>query len=220
VGYRVKAVDIAEGLRLKILYEGRRSVGFIEYTPGEVAWRAVYAQDYLVIHCLWVVGKGKGKGYGSRLLNLCIDDAHAAGKRGVAMVASHDNWLAGPEILLKHGFEVVDQAPPSFDLLAKSFDGGPMPAFPKDWDARLARCGAGVTVLRSDQCPYLVDAVNGIVEDAQVRGLSVQVIDLTSAQQVQVTAPSAYGVFNVVYDGKLVTYEPYHRGGILSLLDQ
>jgi hypothetical protein len=33
---------------------------FIEYIPGEQAWRAVHADGYLLIHCLWVVGKSKG----------------------------------------------------------------------------------------------------------------------------------------------------------------
>lgn len=56
----------AEGMRIKILYEEERSVGFIEYIPGEFAWRAVNAEGYVVIHCLWVVGRGKGKGYGIR----------------------------------------------------------------------------------------------------------------------------------------------------------
>jgi GNAT superfamily N-acetyltransferase len=64
-----------EGLRIKILYEDKRSVGFIEYIPGEHTWRVVEAPDYLVVHCLWVVGRGKKKGYGSRLLNECVEDA-------------------------------------------------------------------------------------------------------------------------------------------------
>ncbi|MBZ0305899.1 MAG: GNAT family N-acetyltransferase, partial [Anaerolineae bacterium] len=52
----------AEGLQIKLLYEGERSVGFVEFMPGESTWRVVNAPDYLVIHCLWVVGTGKGKG--------------------------------------------------------------------------------------------------------------------------------------------------------------
>jgi len=39
-----------EGLRIKIVYEGKRSVGFIECIPGEFAWRAVEAPDYLLIY--------------------------------------------------------------------------------------------------------------------------------------------------------------------------
>ena len=70
-GYRQKhdwmAARLAEGLKLHMVHEiDGRTVGFIEYIPGEFAWRAVRAPGYLVIHCLWVVGKGKGKGYGAR----------------------------------------------------------------------------------------------------------------------------------------------------------
>jgi GNAT superfamily N-acetyltransferase len=72
------AARFAEGLKLHMVHEiGGRTVGFIEYAPGEFAWRTVHAPDYLVIHCLWVVGKGKGKGYGSRLLQICLDAALA-----------------------------------------------------------------------------------------------------------------------------------------------
>ena len=40
------------GLRIKMIHEGERSVGFIEYVPGEHSWRVVDAPGYLVIHCL------------------------------------------------------------------------------------------------------------------------------------------------------------------------
>lgn len=30
--------------------------GFIEYIPGAFGWRAVFAEDYMLIHCLWVMG--------------------------------------------------------------------------------------------------------------------------------------------------------------------
>ena len=42
-----------EGLKFKVLYsESDGAVGFIEYIPGEYAWRAVEANDYMVIHCI------------------------------------------------------------------------------------------------------------------------------------------------------------------------
>lgn len=101
----------AEGLTIQTVFEGKRSVGFIEYIPGEYAWRAAYAPGHLMIHCLWVVGKAKKKGYGSRLLQTCIEDARRLGKRGVAMVTSKRVWLAGSQILLRNGFEIVDRGP-------------------------------------------------------------------------------------------------------------
>ena len=48
-----------EGMKIKMLKLPDR--GFIEYIPGEYAWRAVEAKGYMFIHCLWVVGKSKGK---------------------------------------------------------------------------------------------------------------------------------------------------------------
>jgi len=94
-GYRRKLAWLgqrfSEGMKIKILYEKGRPVGFIEYIPGEFAWRAVRAKNYVVIHCLWVVGRGKGKGYGSRLLNDCVEDARKMQKHGVAMVTSSGN---------------------------------------------------------------------------------------------------------------------------------
>ena len=197
----------SEGLRIKILYEGKRSFGFIEYIPGEFAWRAIKANGYLVVHCIWVVGRGKKKGYGSRLLNECVEDAREMGKHGVAMVTSSRHWLAGKKLFLKNGFEVVDQAPPSFELLVKRFDdGAPLPTFPQDWDERASRYGAGLTVVYANQCPYIRDAVQQYVDLAEEKGVEARVVKVTSSQEVQDTAPSAYGVFNVVYDGRLVTY--------------
>ena len=130
------AARLAEGLKLHMVHEtGGRTVGFIEYIPGEFAWRAVHAPGYLVIHCLWVVGKGKGKGYGARLIQICLDDARAQGKHGVVMVASDGVWLAKKDIFLKHGFVEIAQAPPSFQLLAYRFDdAAPLPTFPTDWE--------------------------------------------------------------------------------------
>jgi GNAT superfamily N-acetyltransferase len=195
-----------EGMVLKILYEGARSVGFIEYTPGEYAWRVVNAPDHAVIHCLWVVGRGKGKGYGSLLLKKCEADARARGMQGLVMVSSERVWLAGKEVFLKNGFEPVGRAPPSFDLLVKPFHEGPAPAFPGDWAARAAAFGPGMTVVYTDQCPYAPDAVRGAREAFEAHGIQTQAVKLESSAEVQVRAPSAYGVFGVVYNGELFCY--------------
>jgi len=211
-GYRQKhdwmAARLAEGLKIHMIHEiGGRTVAFIEYIPGEYAWRAVHAPDYLLIHCLWVVGKGKGKGYGAHLIQTCLDDARAQGKHGVVTVATDRVWMAKKDIFLKHGFVEVDQAPPSFHLLAYRFDDNdPLPAFPTDWEARQARFGAGLTVIRAPQCPYIEDAVNGVLQSAAEHNIPAKVVELRSAQEVQALSPSPYGVFGVVLDGKLLTY--------------
>ena len=225
VGYQRKLnwlkQRFSEGMRMKILYEGARSVGFVEYIPGEFAWRAVNAQGYMVIHCLWVVGTGKGKGYASRLLAECVQDARNLGQHGVAMVTSSRVWLSDKKIFLKNGFEIVDEAAP-FELLVKRFDETPLPTFPRNWDERLSRCGSGLTVFRADQCPYIDDAVKGVLEIASERGIETRVIELTSGRQVQDSVPSPYGIFSIVYNGELVSYHylgKKEKKRLIDLLD-
>jgi len=222
-GYRRKLAWLeqrfSEGMRIKILFEGKRSVGFIEYIPGGYAWRAVQAEGYLVIHCLWVVGRAKQKGYGSRLVEACVAEARERQMAGVAMVTSSRPWLAGKELFLRLDFEEVDQAPPSFALLVKRLGAGPAPVFPKNWDERLSRYGPGLTVVRSDQCPYIEAASAAILESAANLGLQARAVELTTCQEVQELAPSAYGVFNVVKDGELLSYRYINEEGLRKLLE-
>jgi len=209
---------LAEGMRIKILKLPER--GFIEYIPGEYAWRAVKAKGYMFIHCLWVVGKSKGKGRAAFLLNACIEDARSSGMTGVAVVTSERNWLVGKKLFLKHGFESVDQAPPSFELMVKKFGNGPSPSLSKDWDTKASQWGKGLTVVRSDQCPYLEDATQVVLETATELGIERRVIELGSCQEVQNSAPSAYGVFNVIYDGNLLSHHYLTKKELLKRLSK
>jgi len=65
-GYRRKLhwleQRFSEGMKIRIVYESGRCIGFIEYIPGEFAWRAVHAQDYMVIHCHGLLAGPRGKG--------------------------------------------------------------------------------------------------------------------------------------------------------------
>lgn len=208
----------AEGMKIKLLKLPER--GFIEYIPGEYAWRAVEAEGYMFIHCLWVVGKSKGKGYAEQLLNECIVDAKRDGMKGVVIATTPGNWLIGNELFLKNGFEVVDQALPPFKLMAKKFYDTASPGFSGNWDEKRSRCGKGFTIFRSDQCPYLDDAVNYFVDTADELNIPNQVIELTSAKEVRELSPSAYGVFNVVYDGKPFSYHYLLKKDISKRLDE
>jgi len=172
----------------------------------------------MVIHCLWVVGRNKGKGLGSLLLKQCIQDAKKAGKKGVAMVTSSRPWLADKSALLRNGFEVVDEAPPTFELLAKRLKDGPSPSFKTDWSKELSRCGSGLTVFRSDQCPFIDSSVREINAGADELSVKTTVIDVESPQEAQRT-PSAYGVFAVVHEGKLLTYRPIAKKDLLKCFE-
>jgi GNAT superfamily N-acetyltransferase len=208
-----------EGMRIKMLKLPER--GFIEYLPGDVAWRAVNAaQGYMIIHCLWVVGRSKGKGFGAMLLNECIRDAKKAGMAGVAMVTSEGTWLAGKKLLLRQGFDAVAEAPPSFSLVVKKFKPAPLPFFPRDWEARAKRFGKGLTVLRSDQCPYLEDATNTLMEAAAEKGIRSRVVELKTATEARSLSPSPYGVFNIVLDGRLLSYRYLLKEEFFQMLER
>jgi GNAT superfamily N-acetyltransferase len=210
-GYKQKRdwleARFAEGMKIKILHEnGGRDTAFIEYIPGEYAWRAINASEYMVIHCLWVVGKGKGKGYGSRLIEECLEDARAQKMKGVAMLTSDHTWLAGKDIFEHNGFEEVDSAPP-FHLMSLRFRSAPAPSLPQNWDDRARAFGRGLTVIRTAQCPYIENGARDILAFAKEKGMRARSVELKSAQEVQEQSPSAYGVFGTVLDRKLLAYQ-------------
>jgi GNAT superfamily N-acetyltransferase len=209
----------SEGLKIDVVYEDGRSVGFIEYTPGESAWRTIRAPGYIVIHCLWVVGRAKKKGHGSQLLRGCLAHAREMGSSGVAMVTSSRPWLAGSQLLLKHGFEPIDEVPP-FELMVKRFDATPSPAFPTDWEARLAQFGPGLTVVRSEQCPYMEDATNTVVEFGRVHGIETKAVVLQTSHQIQEISPTPYGTFAIVHDGELLSYYYMTEKDLLKTLGE
>lgn len=221
-GYRAKRAWLeqrfAEGLTLYLAYADGWPRGMIEAAPGEHTWRAVQAPGYTVIHCLWVVGQGKGKGYGSRLLAECEAAAHRAGQHGVAVVTTRRTWLPGSKLFLRRGYEKVDEAPPCFELLVKRFDGAPLPAFPTGWEERAKAFGPGLTVVQSGQCPYNADTARAALELARQRGIEARIVDLADSAQARLRSPSAYGTFALVLDGRLLTYHPIGQKELLEVL--
>lgn len=195
----------AEGLTIKLLDLADGGRGFIEYLPGAHAWRPVYADDYMFVHCLWVVGQSRGKGYSQILLDACLADAQHAGLAGVAMVSSERSGLVSGSFLAHQGFQQVDTVPPAFTLWAKTFRAdAPTPRFPTDWDERCRAFGPGLTVITSAQCPYNVDAAETALGLAAEYKLPSRVVTLTSSGEVRERAPSPYGVYSIVVDGQIV----------------
>lgn len=206
----------AEGMRIKMLTLPER--GFIEYIPGEHAWRAVHADGYLFIHCLWVVGKSKGKGFATALLDACVADAKRLKMKGIAMVTSEKVWMPGRRILDKHGFECVNTTTPAFSLMVKKLAKQPSPFFAGNWEEKARAFGKGLTIVRSDQCPYIVDATKAAVATAAKAGVKSRVAELTSRDDVLRMSPSPYGVFGLVLDGQVLSYHYQSEKDLLLLL--
>lgn len=195
-----------EGLKIKVLHsEKDGAVGSIEYIPGEYGWRGVRAAGYMLIHCLFMMKKDyKGKGYGSLLIEACEEDARERGMHGVAVVASKSTWMAGQEIFLKNGYELVEQAPPHHQLLVKRFGDAPLPAFRKVSKKLLSRYSKGLTILHSDQCPYAIRAAEEIPPVARAEfGIEPTLIKFKNCRSAQ-DSPNPYGIFSIIWNGELV----------------
>ena len=213
-GYRLKAEWLkqrfAEGLKYKVLCsESEGVVATIEYVPGEYAWRAVDVSGYMMVHCIFSeYKKYRGQGYASLLVEESIKDTRKGNMHGVAVVTRKGSWMAGKELFVKNGFEVVDKAPPDFELLVKRFDDSTPSGFTEDWDKRLSQYSSGLTIISSDQCPYIVKAVREIAETAEKQyGITPNIIELKNSKDAQ-NAPSAFAVFGIIYNGKLVADHP------------
>jgi len=226
-GYRKKLEWLkkrfSEGMKFKVLCSPKEgSVGAIEYIPGEYAWRAMEAEGYMVIHCMIIMKrKYKGKGYGALLLKECIKDAKKEKMHGVAVVTRKGTWMVGSQLFLKEGFEVVDKAPPDFELLVKKFKkNAPSPKFKGDWDKRLARYRKGLTIITSDQCPYNDKAVREISETAQKKyRIKPKIIQLKNHKEAQ-KAPSAFAIFGITYNGKLVADHTISNKRFMNIMEK
>ncbi len=197
-----------EGLRFKVL-RSRDSgdIGVIEYTVGSQAWRPVTAEGYLFIHCLMINRRHTGKGLGRLLLDSCLRDAKKSKCRGVAVVTSSDALMARRNLFIKAGFSAVDSSPP-YELLVKKFEAtAPDPRFIVDRQRVLKRYPKGLTILAADQCPMVAKCTEDITQSARSLGLKPKVVRITSAQASR-ELPTPYGVFCIIYDGKLLVERP------------
>ena len=194
-----------EELGLTLLGEGQR--GFVEVMPGEQCWRPITADGWDVIHCLWVVGTSKGHGAGAALLEQVLTGARARRRHGVAVVTREKNWVTPRSFFEHHGFTVVDEGVDGFVLMALPFSKKPpAPRFvTDDWQGRLAHHRKDLVVFRTAQCPYIDDAVAGVVAVGKELHIPVHVVEWRSAAEVRQSAPSPYGTFAVALDGKLLT---------------
>jgi GNAT superfamily N-acetyltransferase len=205
----------SEGMKLKILYSDVGGTqGMIEYIPGEYCWRPVDASGYMFIHCLFVGFKKeyKGKGYGSLMLNECVKDAETENMHGVAVVTRKGAFMASKELFIKNGFEVVDSAPPDFELLVKKFNKkAKNPKFKGGWEKKLKKYAKGLTIIRADQCPYTVKNVKEIEETARKNyDIKPKIVDLKSYREAQ-NIPCAFGTFCIIYNGKILAHHPISK---------
>ena len=72
--------------------------------------------------------------------------------------------------------------------------------------------------MRSDQCPYIDNGVKAALEAASEMGIPARVVKVADCQQAQDMAPSPYGIYGVVHNGKLLTYHNVSKKDVLQRL--
>ncbi len=198
------AKRFAEGLSVRLLQlnDTRKIAGFIEYIPGEFAWRALSAKDYMFIHCIWVYpNENKQKGFGSALIEEAVNDAKRMNMRGVAVVTSDGSFMAEKDLFLKNGFKVVDEIK-NLQLLAMQFDKD-KPTLSLNNTAETLAGLHGWHIIYTRQCPWVARFIEEIKPFIRQEGIEVDFKELTTAREAQ-QAPSVYATFNLVKDGSLL----------------
>jgi hypothetical protein len=206
-GYKTKLEWLkkrfSEGLKIKLLYfeNDKKCHGYIEYIPGEYAWRAVNAKGYLFIHCIWIYPNNiKYKGLGSLLINECIKDAMEQKKNGVAIVTGKVSFMAEKDLFIKNKFDVVEECGP-FTLLAKSFKKSLLPELIRT-ENQLKKYD-GLNIVYSNQCPWVSKFILDVGEIIKKKNLSMKITEIKTAKQAQ-KSPSIYSVFNLIYNGRIL----------------
>ena len=211
------------GVRAKaLLAPDGQPGGYIEYLPGEFAWRGVDAGGYLFIHCIWIYSRQhQRKGWGRLMVEACLDDARKAGRNGVAAMVRDGPWLADRRLFRAIGFEPADTAPPDYELLVRRFNkGAASPAFKKDWERKLAQYDRGLTIIRSGQCPHIAKFAADIAETAKTGyRIEPRIVDLQCPSDAQ-NAPTPYAIFAVIHDGHVLADHPISRTRFRNIMNK
>ncbi len=175
---------------------------FIEYAPLETAWVPVVGENYIYLYCLWVADKGKG--YGKALMEYCLEDAKRQGKFGVCMLGAQKQkgWLSDQSFAKKYGFEVVDETPNGYELLALSFD-GTKPAFAEN-AKKLRIESKELTIYYDVQCPYTYQSIRQVTKQCTMDEVPVHFIEVDSLQMAK-KMPCVFNNYAVFYKGKFET---------------
>ena len=181
---------------------------FIEYIPAEYAWSPIEAVGYMYIDCLWVSGQFKGHGYSNLLLDACMEDSRAKGKKGLVVLSSQKKlgFLSDPGYMRHRGFDTADRAEPYFELLYLPFEeGAERPRF-RDTVRAHGAMPEGFVLYYTHQCPFTAKYVPLLERMAKERGAVFRAVHIQTGEEAR-NAPSPFTTFSLFHDGQLVTHE-------------
>lgn len=206
---------------LVFLRSVERGKCFIEYIPAENAWVPIEAVGYMHINCFWVSGSLKGHGYSNELLNACIEDAKAQGRKGLTVISSPKKmpFLSDPKYLSYKGFLVADTAEPNFTLMYLPFEeNAPVPKF-REQAKRPHISENGFVLYYTNGCPFTAKYVPVIEACAEQNGIPFKSIHIESREAAQ-NAPAAWTNYALFYNGEYVTNEILSEKKFLALVEK
>ena len=185
---------------------------FIEYIPAENAWVPIEADGWIYINCLWVSGSMKGHGYANDLLEACIRNAQAQGRKGVCILCAEGRkreFLADPKFLSYKGFQVADTSDCGINLMYLPItDNVALPRF-KDCARHPRVEESGFVLYYTDQCPFTYYWVPKVLEIAEEYDIPFKAIHITDREAAQ-NVPAPVTTYALFRDGQFLTQ------GILS----
>ena len=204
---------------LTFIKSTERGKCFIEYIPAENAWVPIDAGGYFFIDCLWVSGSFKGHGYSNDLLNMCIDDCKAQGRKGLCILstAKKKPFLADPKYLRYKGFKVADEADNGVQLWYLPFsDDADVPKF-RECAKHPHIDEPGYVLYYTSQCPFNAKYVPILEQTAAENGVRFKAIHITTKEDAQ-SAPTPITTYALFCDGKYVSNEQMNDKKFLKLI--
>jgi hypothetical protein len=153
----------------------------------------------MFIHCLWTTGKQfQHNGLGALLVRAV--EAEAKDMLGVCVLTSDQAFMVRRDIFLKLGYRVATESG-NEQLMLKQFKAGPLPSLGKPRPG--TGTGKGLAIVYSRQCPWVARFIEEVKPILKKMNLAPSFSELKTPAQAQ-KAPTHYGVFNLLYDGRIL----------------
>ena len=206
---------------LVFLKSTERGKCFIEYIPAENAWNPIVADDYMYIDCLWVSGSLKGHGYSTDLLNACIEDSKAKGKKGLCILSSAKKkpFLADPKFLKYKGFVVCDEADNGIQLWYLPFTADAEPPVFRECAKHPHIDEDGYVLYYTSQCPFNAKYVPIVEQTAKEQNIPFKAIHIETKEDAQ-NAPTPITTYALFCNGEYLTNEQMNDKKFIKLVSQ
>lgn len=165
------------------------------------------SKEYLHFILERLSGSMKGHGYSNDLLDACIRDAKAQGKKGICILCAEGRkreFLADPKFLAYKEFRVADISDCGINLMYLPIESGAQPPHFKECAKHPVIKEAGFVLYYTDQCPYTYYWVPRVQEAAKEHGIPFKATHITDKESAQ-NVPAPVTTYALFRDGQFLT---------------